>query len=105
MAAKIKRNDEVLVTTGKDKGRRGVVRQVAPKDGRAIVTGINMVKRHRRSVDPQRPGGIIDMEAPIQLSNLAVICKACGKPARVGFRVLGDGRKVRTCKKCNEAID
>lgn len=105
MAAKIKRNDEVQVLTGKDRGRRGAVRQVIGSDGKAIVTGINMVKKHQRSAGPQKPGGIIEMEAPIQLSNLAVICRTCGKAVRVGFRALEDGRKVRVCKSCDEAID
>ncbi len=105
MAAKIKRNDQVQVMAGKDRGRRGEVRQVLGSDGRAIVTGINMIKKHRRSGGPQQPGGIIDMEAPIQLANLAVVCRSCGNPTRVGFRLLEDGRKVRVCKKCSEAID
>ncbi len=105
MAAKIKRNDQVQVLTGKDRGRRGDVRQVNVEDGRAIVTGVNMMKKHQRSGGPQQPGGIIDMEAPIQMSNLAVVCRSCDAAARVGFRVLEDGRKVRFCKKCNEAID
>jgi large subunit ribosomal protein L24 len=105
VAAKIKRNDQVQVLTGKDRGRRGEVRQVIVEDGRAIVTGVNMVKKHQRSGGPQQPGGIIDMEAPIQVSNLAVVCRSCDAAARVGFRVLEDGRKVRFCKKCNEAID
>lgn len=105
MAAKIRRNDEVLVTTGKDRGRRGAVRQVLPSQNRAIVTGINMVKKHQRNQGPQRPGGIFEMEAPIALSNLAVICSSCSQPTRVGFRSLDDGRKVRFCKKCDGAID
>jgi large subunit ribosomal protein L24 len=105
MAAKIKRNDEVQVLAGKDRGRRGAVRQVLPDDGRAIVTGINMIRKHTKSGGPQQPGGIIDLEAAIQLSNLAVVCRSCGNPVRVGFRVLEDGKKVRVCKKCNEAID
>ena len=105
MAAKIKRNDQVQVLTGKDRGRRGEVRQVVAEQDRAIVTGVNMMKKHQRSGGPERPGGIIDMEAPIQMSNLAVVCRACDAATRVGFRVLEDGRKVRFCKKCNEAID
>ena len=105
MAAKIRKNDEVQVLTGKDRGRRGPVRSVLGTKERAIFTGINMVKRHRRSTNPQQPSGIIDMEAPIALSNLAVVCKSCGHAARVGFRMLEDDRKVRFCKRCNEAID
>jgi large subunit ribosomal protein L24 len=105
MASKVKRDDQVQILTGRDRGRRGQVRQVLLSDGRALVTGINMVKKHRRAAGPQQAGGIIDMEAPIQLSNLAVVCRACDKPVRVGFRVLEGGSKVRYCKKCDEAID
>ena len=101
---KIKRDDEVIVVAGRDKGKRGKVVRVLAED-RLIVSGINMIKKHQRSGGPQQPGGIIDMEAPIQMSNLAVVCRSCDAAARVGFRVLEDGRKVRFCKKCNEAID
>jgi large subunit ribosomal protein L24 len=105
MAAKIKRDDTVQVLQGRDRGRRGEVRRVSPTKGRAIVTGVNIVKRHRRGSSPQDPGGIIEMEAPIDASNLAVVCSSCDRAARVGFRLLDDGRKVRFCKRCNEAID
>ena len=105
MAAKIKRNDTVQVTTGKDRGRRGDVRQVLPGDGRAVVTGVNMMKKHQRARSPQQPGGIISVEAPIQLANLAVVCTACDRGVRVGFKTLDDGRKVRVCKRCGESID
>ncbi|MQC17242.1 MAG: 50S ribosomal protein L24 [Chloroflexi bacterium] len=103
MAAKIKRSDQVQILAGRDRGRRGEVRQVLER--RAIVTGINMVKKHQRAGGPDRPGGIIDREAPIDLSNLALVCRACDKAVRVGFRVLEDGRKVRVCKQCDEAVD
>ncbi|MDA0364325.1 MAG: 50S ribosomal protein L24 [Chloroflexi bacterium] len=105
MAAKIKRNDTVQVMAGKDRGRRGDVRQVLPRDGRAIVTGVNMMKKHQRARSPQEPGGIIQSEAPIQIANLAVVCRACDRAVRVGFKVLEDGSKVRVCKHCNETID
>jgi large subunit ribosomal protein L24 len=105
MAAKIRRNDTVQVRTGKDRGRRGDVRQILTKDGRAVVTGVNMVKKHQRARSPQEPGGIIHVEAPIRLSNLSVVCSACDHAVRVGFRNLEDGRKVRYCKRCNETID
>ena len=90
---------------GKDRGRRGTVRAVNPDAGRAVVTGINMVKKHKKAAGPAQPGGIIQMEAPIAVSNLAVVCRSCSQAVRVGFKVLDDGRKVRTCKKCGEAID
>lgn len=105
MAAKIKRNDTVQVMAGKDRGRRGDVRQVLPRAGRAIVTGVNMMKKHQRARSPQEPGGIIQSEAPIQIANLAVVCRACDRAVRVGFKLLEDGSKVRVCKHCNETID
>jgi len=81
------------------------VRQLIVKKGRAIVIGVNMVKRHQRSTNPQQPSGIIEMEAPLHLSNLAVVCSSCDRATRVGFRTLEDDRKVRFCKRCDEAID
>ena len=102
MAAKIKRNDQVQVLAGRDRGRRGEVRQVLPSDGRAVVTGINMIKKHQRSTGPQQPGGIIDREAPIDLSNLALM-DTSGKATRVGFR-FEDGKKVRFAKTTGETI-
>jgi large subunit ribosomal protein L24 len=91
--------------TGKDRGRRGEVRQVLPAKGRAIVTGANIVKKHRRSTSQTQASDIIEIEAPIHMSNLAVVCGGCDAATRVGFRMLDDGRKVRYCKSCNEAID
>ena len=105
MAAKIKRDDTVQVLQGRDRGRRGEVRGVSPSKGRAIVTGVNIVKKHRRGTSPQDPGGIIEVEAPIDASNLALVCTNCDRATRVGFRALEDGRKVRVCKRCGEAID
>jgi large subunit ribosomal protein L24 len=102
---KIKRNDTVLVITGKDKGKQGQVRKVLPKEGRAYVTGVNIVKKHRRPRTPQETGGIIEMEAPIHLSNLKVICPNCGRPTRIGIHVHEDGKKTRYCKKCKEDIE
>lgn len=102
---KIKKNDQVMVIKGKDRGRSAQVREVFPKDGRAIVTGVNMVKRHQRQQSVQQPGGIIEKEAPIQLANLMLICKNCGRAVRVGIRERQDGVRVRICKKCNEDID
>ena len=94
MAAKIKKGDKVVVLTGRDKGRSGEVVRVMPKDEKALVRGVNMVKRHQRQTMNQE-GGIISKEAPIHLSNLAVADPKDGKPTRVGFRILDDGRKVR----------
>ncbi len=102
---KIKKNDQVMVMKGKDKGRSAQVREVHPKTHRAIVTGVNMVKRHQRQQTAQQPGGIIEKEAPIDLSNLKLICKNCGNATRVGIRERQDGVRVRVCKKCQEDID
>jgi len=102
---RIRREDTVLVTKGKDRGRTGEVRKVIPKKNRLIVTGVNMVKRHMKPQGQQKPGGIIDREAPIQMSNVALICESCQEPVRVGFRTAGEGRKVRFCKRCDANLD
>jgi len=105
MAAKIKKDDTVQILSGRDRGRRGDVRHVINKKGRAIVSGLNIVKRHRRSRSAQETSEVIEMEAPIDLSNLGLICPGCDKPTRIGFRLLNDDRKVRFCKRCEESID
>jgi large subunit ribosomal protein L24 len=113
---KIKRDDTVFVTKGRDRGRTGQVRKVltagvktdefgAEKPARVIVTGVNMVKRHMKPRGPQKPGGIVERESPIPWTNVAVLCASCNKPTRVGFRSLADGRKVRFCKRCDATID
>lgn len=102
---KLKKNDNVLVIAGKDKGKQGPVRELRPKDGRAIVTGINMIKKHQKARSQTEPAGIIEREAAIQLANLMLVCKNCGKPARVGIHFRPDGTKSRYCKKCNEDFD
>ncbi|MFZ2105235.1 MAG: 50S ribosomal protein L24 [Roseiarcus sp.] len=104
MAAKIKKGDKVVVLTGRDKGRSGEVKAVDPTEGRAIVVGVNVVKRHTRQTQ-QTEGGIISKEAPIQLSNLAIADPKDGKPTRVGFKILDDGRKVRVAKRSGDLID
>ena len=102
---KIRREDTVLVVKGKDRGRSGPVRIVIPKAKRVIVTGVNMVKRHMRPRGPQKPGGIVEREAPISWANVALLCASCAKPTRVGFRLQADGRKVRFCKRCDANMD
>jgi large subunit ribosomal protein L24 len=104
MAAKIKKGDKVVVLTGRDAGRSGEVISVAPKDEKALVRGVNMVKRHQKQSMNQE-GGIISKEAPIHLSNLAIADPKDGKPTRVGFRMLDDGRKVRFAKRSGDLID
>ena len=102
MAAKIKKGDQVVVLTGKDKGRKGSVTKVFPKEQRVLVAGINMVQRHTRPSQGDPQGGIKNKEAPIHLSNVAVV-DSKGKPTRVGFRVDGD-KKVRIAKTTGEVI-
>jgi large subunit ribosomal protein L24 len=105
MAAKIRKGDRVQVLAGRDKGKRGEVLSVAPAESRALVQGVNMVKRHQKPRGLNQPGGIIEKEAPIHLSNLALIDPKSDKPTRVGFRVLGDGKKVRVAKSSGEVLD
>ena len=104
MAAKIKKGDKVVVLAGRDKGKSGEVLQVLPKDGRAVVRGVNLVKKHTKAT-AQSEGGIISKGATIDLSNLAVADPKDGKPTRVGFKVLDDGRKVRFAKRSGDLID
>ena len=97
----VKKNDQVLVTTGKDRGARGRVLRVLASEGKAIVERVNMIKRHTRP-NPNKgiQGGILEREAPIQIANLRVVCPECGKPSRLGRQRLEDGRGVRVCKNC-----
>jgi large subunit ribosomal protein L24 len=104
MAAKIKKGDKVVVLTGRDKGKSGEVLEVRPEEERALVRGVNLVKRHQKQSANQQ-GGIISKEAAIQLSNLAVADPKDGRPTRVGFKVLDDGRKVRFAKRSGDLID
>ncbi len=105
MAAKIRKGDRVQVLAGRDKGKRGEVLRVMPTDGRALVQGVNMVKRHRKQTRIGEAGGITPMESSIDLSNLALIDPKTDKPARVGFRILEDGKKVRVSKASGEVLD
>jgi large subunit ribosomal protein L24 len=104
MGVKIKKGDRVVVTTGRDKGKKGEVIKVFPKEDRALVSGVNIAKRHQKQT-AKLQGGIVNKEAPIQLSNLAHIDPKSGEATRVGFKVLNDGRKVRFAKKSGEVID
>ncbi len=100
---KIKKGDAVVVLTGRDKGKRGEVIEIRPKENRALVRGINMVRRHQRQT-AQTEGGIISKEGPIQISNLAIEDPKDGKATRVGFKILADGKKVRIAKRSGEQI-
>jgi large subunit ribosomal protein L24 len=97
----VKRDDEVQVLAGRDRGKQGKILEMLPKVGRARVQGVNMVKRHMKKTQSQ-PGQIVEKELPIHVSNLMLICKSCGRPTRTGHSFLGDGSKVRVCKKCGE---
>ncbi len=104
MAAKIRKGDKVIVLAGRDKGKTGEVTSVNPTDRRAIVAGVNLVKRHTRQ-SAKSEGGIVSKEATIDLSNLAIADPKPGKPTRVGFKILDDGRKVRVAKRSGDLID
>ena len=104
MAAKIKKGDRVIVTTGRDKGRSGEVIEVRPTENRALVRGVNLVRKHQTQT-ARDEGGIVSKEAAIHLSNLALADPKDGKPTRVGFKVLEDGRKVRVAKRSGDQID
>ena len=102
----IRRNDTVVVTTGKDSGKRGRVLRVLPTKNRLVVEGVNLIKRHTRP-NPQKnvKGGIVQREAALHASNVQLVCPECGEKARVGRQVLADGRKVRICRKCEGVVD
>jgi len=102
---KIRKNDTVLVLAGKDRGKTGKVRFAYPKDRRVLVEGVNFIKRHTRARAQVRQAGIIEREATIAVSNVMLMCRQCNHPARIGFRFLEDGRKVRFCRACGEVID
>ena len=104
MAAKIKKGDKVIVLAGRDKGRSGEVVEVRPAEGRAMVRGVNVVKRHQRQT-AQQEGGIISKELPVHLSNIAIADPKDGKPTRIGFKIGSDGRKVRIAKRSGAEID
>ena len=103
MASKLKKGDHVIVLTGRDKGKHGEVIEVRPKENRALVRGINVVRRHQKQT-PSQEGGIVSKEAAIQISNLALEDPKDGKPTRVGFKFLDDGKKVRFAKRSGEII-
>ena len=102
--AKIKKNDIVKILAGRDSGKTGKILTVFPKKMKALVQGINMVKKHSRRKNNDQQGGIISKESPVDISNLMIICQKCSKAVKVGFNRLSDGTKVRICKKCKEII-
>ena len=102
---RIQRDDLVEIRSGKDRGRRGQVRQLLPKRDRVVVQGANIVKRHMRPTQMGAPAGIIEREAPLHLSNVLLVCPNCDRPTRVGFRERPDASKTRVCKRCQGDID
>ncbi len=102
---KIRKNDTVLIITGKDKGKKGKVRQSFPRENTLIVEGLNMIKRHSKTKGKARQAGIIELEEPMSSSKVMLICNKCNKPVRVGSRVLEDGKRSRICSSCKEIID
>jgi len=102
---KIRKEDTVVIIAGKDRGKKGKVRRALLNEDRVIVEGLNMIKRHSRARKAARQAGIIELEAPIHVSNVMLVCGKCGKPTRVSFRFLDDGKKVRICNSCREVID
>ena len=97
---KIKKGDRVQVLTGKDRGKKGEVMRAIPEEGKVIVDGVNVAKKHQRATRATMQGGIIDKDMPIPVANVAIVCPACGKATRVGYGIGTDGSKVRVCKKC-----
>jgi large subunit ribosomal protein L24 len=102
---KIRKNDNVLVIAGKDRGKKGKVRKALPREDKVIVEGVNMIKRHSKTQGQARQAGIIELEAPLSVSKVMLICSKCNNPVRVGFRFLEDGKKSRICHACGEVID
>jgi large subunit ribosomal protein L24 len=103
---RIRKGDLVEVIRGDERGRRGEVHEVRPRENRVVVHGINLVKKHQRRTGAVRTQtGIIELEAPLHASNVALVCRGCDRPTRVGFEQLADGRKVRVCRRCGRQLD
>lgn len=106
LATPIRKNDNVVVMAGKDRGKRGRVLRIVPATNRLVVEGVNIIKRHTKA-NPQKniKGGLVEREAPLHASNVQLVCPECGEPTRLGKKILGDGRKVRVCRKCEGVVD
>ena len=102
----VRKNDNVVVITGKDRGKHGRVLKVVPTRNRLVIEGVNFIKRHTRP-NPQRniKGGVVEREGSVHASNVQIVCPECGAPTRIGHQLLGDGRKIRICRKCDGAVD
>ncbi|HET9297139.1 MAG TPA: 50S ribosomal protein L24 [Candidatus Binatia bacterium] len=101
----IRKNDSVMVISGKERGKTGKVLRVNPKEDAVIIERINVVKRHTKPRGPQQAGGIVEKEASIPASNIMIMCDKCNAPVRIGKKILTDGNKVRVCRRCGEALD
>ena len=102
---KIRKNDNILVIAGKDKGKKGKVRFAYPLKNLVMVEGINMIKRHSRAKGVARQAGIFEREAPLDASKVMLVCSKCNQPARIGYKVLEDGKRARVCRACHEVLD
>jgi len=102
--SRLKKGDIVQAIKGKDKGKKGRVLSILPEGKRALIEGVNMVKKHKRQTRQDQQGGIVSIEAPISVANIMLVCKHCNRPTRVGFTVLADKTKARVCKSCKEVI-
>lgn len=102
---RIRRNETVVILSGRDKGKQGKVQKVYTKKGRVLVEGLNIVKRHQKPTGTVRQSGIIEQEAPVHMSNVLLVCPKCNKPTRVHYNFLEDKTKIRICKLCQEAVE
>lgn len=102
---KIRKDDKVIVLAGKERGKIGTVLKVDPEKERVIIEKINMVKKHAKASSQTAQGGIIEKEAPLNISDVMIVCNKCAEPTRIGKRILEDGSKIRVCKKCGEPMD
>jgi large subunit ribosomal protein L24 len=101
---KLRNGDEIVVLAGKDKGRKGKIEKILPKQGKVLIPGINVSKKHTKPRGEKQPGGIIEQIMPLPVSNVSLLCPSCGKPTRVGYQVNKDGSKTRICRKCKALI-
>jgi large subunit ribosomal protein L24 len=102
--SRIRKNDMVMVVTGRDRGKTGKVLRVIPSEGRVLIERLNIIKRHSKPRGPQSQGGIIEKEAPLQLSNVMIMCDRCNAPVRIGIKLAADGTRSRICRNCGEGL-
>jgi large subunit ribosomal protein L24 len=105
LLVQIRKNDSVMVIGGKERGKTGKVLRVVTDKDAVIIERLNIVKRHTKPRGPQQPGGIVEKEAAIHVSNIMIMCDKCNAPVRIGHKILADGNKIRICRRCNEALD